>query len=114
MVIRRGAVYWGDLDGDSRQPVLVVQAQAYNDSRLPTVLAVALTSNTKVATMPGNVFLPAAASGLPSDAVVNVAVMVTLDKARLEGPIGEIADAPMSAVDAGLRRVLGLSTSVDG
>jgi mRNA interferase MazF len=109
VVIRRGAIYWGDLDGGGRQPVLVVQAQAYNDSRLPTVLAVALTSNTKVATMPGNVFLPAAASGLPGDAVVNVAVMVTLDKAGLEGPIGEVPDAPMSAVDAGLRRVLGLS-----
>jgi mRNA interferase MazF len=63
--------------------------------------------------MPGNVFLPAAASGLPSDAVVNVAVVVTLDKARLEGPIGQVPDASMVAVDAGLRRVLGLSTGVD-
>jgi mRNA interferase MazF len=113
MVIRRGAIYWADHDGDGRKPMLVVQAQAFNDSRLPTVLAAALTSNTKVATMPGNVFLPAAASGLPSDAVVNVAVVVTLDKVRLEGPIGQVPDAPMSAVDAGLRRVLGLSTSVD-
>ena len=54
MVIHRGAIYWADHDG-GRKPVLVVQAQAYNDSRLPTVLAVALTSNTKAATMPGNV-----------------------------------------------------------
>jgi mRNA interferase MazF len=108
MVIRRGAIYWADADG--RRPVLVVQAQPYNDSRLPTVLAVVLTSNTKVATMPGSVFLPAAASGLPGDAVVNVAVLVTLDKRALDGPIGEVPAVEMSAVDAGLRRVLGLST----
>jgi mRNA interferase MazF len=110
MVIRRGAIYWTDAGAGGRMPVLVVQAQAYNDSRLPTVLAVPLTSNTKVAAMPGSVFLPAAASGLPSDAVVNVAVVVTLDKAQLEGPVGQVPDAPMSAVDAGLRRVLGLET----
>jgi mRNA interferase MazF len=108
MVIRRGAIYWGDVAG--RRPVLVVQAQPYNDSRLPTVLAVALTSNTKVATMPGSVFLPAAGSGLPDDAVVNVAVLMTVDRAKLDGPIGEVPAVEMSAVDAGLKRVLGLST----
>jgi mRNA interferase MazF len=108
VVIRRGAIYWADVDG--RRPVLVVQAQPFNDSRLPTVLAAALTSNTRVATIPGSVFLPSAASGLPDDAVVNVAVVVTIDKARLEGPIGEVPVAEMSAVDAGLSRVLGLST----
>ena len=108
MVIRRGSIYWAEVDG--RQPVLVVQAQPYNDSRLPTVLGAVLTADTKVATMPGNVFLPAATSGLPHDAVVNVAVLITLDKARLAGPIGDVPGAEMSTVDAGLRRVLGLST----
>ncbi|HEY7271998.1 MAG TPA: type II toxin-antitoxin system PemK/MazF family toxin [Actinoplanes sp.] len=109
MVIRRGAIYWADVDG-ARRPVLVVQAQAYNDSRLPTVLAAVLTSNTKVASMPGNVFLPAAVSGLPDDAVVNVAVLLTVDKARLDGPIGDVPAAEMSAVEGGLQGVLGLST----
>jgi mRNA interferase MazF len=109
VVIRRGAIYWAGVDG-GRRPVLVVQAQPYNDSRLPTVLAAVLTSNTKVASMPGNVFLPAVASGLTDDAVVNVAVLVTLDKAGLDGPIGDVPAAEMSAVDRGLRHVLGLST----
>jgi mRNA interferase MazF len=108
MVIRRGCIYWAQVDG--RRPVLVVQAQPYNDSRLPTVLGAVLTTDTKVATMPGNVFVPAATSGLPDDAVVNVAVLVTLDKARLSGPIGEIPATELSTVDGGLRRVLGLST----
>jgi mRNA interferase MazF len=109
MVIRRGAIYWADVDG-GRRPVLVVQAQPYNDSRLPTVLAAVLTSNTKVASMPGTVFLPAAISGLPDDAVVNVTVLITLDKARLDGPVGDVPAAQMTAVDGGLRGVLALST----
>ena len=108
MVIRRGAIYWADVGG--RRPVLVVQAQPYNDSRLPTVLAAVLTSNTRVASMPGSVFLPAAVSGLSDDAVINVAVLVTLDKAGLDGPIGDLPAAEMSAVDDGLRSALGLST----
>jgi mRNA interferase MazF len=106
VVIRRGAIYWSELGG--RHPVVVVQAQPYNDSRLPTVLAVAVTSDTRVATMPGSVFLPASGSGLPRDAVVNVAVLVTLDKATLNGPVGSVPAEQMVAVDAGLRRVLGL------
>ena len=106
MVISRGDIYWADLSG--RRPVLVVQAQPYNDSRLPTVLAAVITSNTTFATMPGSVFLPAAVSGLPEDAVVNVTALVTLGKADLEGPIGTAPAEEMSAINDGLRRVLGI------
>jgi mRNA interferase MazF len=105
VVIQRGGIYWADLGG--RRPVLVVQAQPYNDSRLPTVLAAVITSNTKFAMMPGSVFLSAAVSGLPEDAVVNVTALVTVGKADLDGPIGTAPVEEMRAVDAGLRRVLG-------
>jgi mRNA interferase MazF len=105
VVIQRGGIYWADLDG--RRPVLVVQAQPYNDSRLPTVLAAVITSNTKFATMPGSVFLSTAVSGLLEDAVVNVTALVTIGKADLDGPIGTVPVEEMRAVDAGLRRVLG-------
>jgi mRNA interferase MazF len=70
-VIERGGIYWADLGAPAgsrpakRRPVLVISAQAYNESRLATVVAVVVTSNTDLATMPGNVFLPAAATGLP-------------------------------------------------
>jgi len=106
VVIERGGIYWADLGG--RRPVLVVQAQPYNDSRLPTVLAAVITSNTKFATMPGSVFLSAAVSGLPEDAVVNVTALVTFGKADLDGPIGAVTVDEMGAVEAGLRRVLGI------
>lgn len=113
-MIRRGEIYWVDLGPPTSsrpaktRPVLVVQSQPYNASQLATVLAVVLTSNTALAQMPGNVFLPAVASGLPRDSVVNVTAVITLDKADLEDPIGDVPGPLMRAVDRGLRRVLGL------
>lgn len=88
--------------------MLVVQADEYNASRLSTVLAAVITSNTRLAAMPGNVFLPAAATGLPRDSVVNVTALVTLDKTDLTKGVGETPRGIMDLVDQGLRRVLGL------
>jgi mRNA interferase MazF len=106
MVIRRGDICWADVG--TRRPVLIVQAQPYNDSRLPTVLAVPITSNTRFASMPGSVFLPAAVSGLARDAVADVTTVLTLPKTNLTDPIGTAPADEMSAIDAGLRQVLGL------
>lgn len=64
--------------------MVVVSADTYNASRLTTVIAAVITSNTSLATMPGNVFLPVTASGLPQDSVVNVTALVTLN--RTDGP----------------------------
>ncbi len=113
-MIRRGQIYWVDL-GQPRgsrpaktRPVLVVQSDPYNASQLATVLAAVLTSNTALAGMPGNVFLPTVASGLPRDSVVNVTAIITLDKKDLEDPVGDVPAPLMREVDHGLRRVLGL------
>lgn len=114
MVVRRGAVHWADLgepDGSrpaKHRPVLVVQADPYNASRLATVLVGVITSNTKLAAAPGNVFLPASATGLPRDSVVNVSALVTLNKADLATRVGEVPHVLMREVDSGLRLVLGL------
>jgi mRNA interferase MazF len=114
LVIHRGSIYWADLGeprgsrSAKRRPVLVIQAGSFNDSRLNTTLAAVITSNTGLAAMPGNVFLPAASSGLPKDSVVNVTALVTLDKADLGDETGQLPPALMSRVDRGLRRVLGL------
>jgi mRNA interferase MazF len=91
-----------------RRPVLVIQSDPFNASRLNTTLAAVITSNTGLAAMPGNVFLPAAASGLPKDSVVNVTALVTLDKADLDPAAGQIPASLMDDVDRGLRRILGL------
>ena len=114
MVIQRGSICWADLGGPrgsrpaKRRPVLVIQADPYNASRLSTTLAAVITSTTGLAAMPGNIFVPATSSGLPKDSVVNVTALVTLDKIDLDDAIGQLTPALMSDVDRGLSRVLGL------
>ena len=114
MVVTRREVWWADLD-DPRgsepgfaRPILVVQADAFNRSRLNTILGVILTSNARLVDMPGNVLLPAKSTGLPVDSVANVTQIVTLDEAYLSRRVGQIPPRLMMRVDAGLRRVLDL------
>jgi len=87
---------------------MVISAEAYNKSRLATVVAVVVSSNTDLATMPGNVFLPAAATGLPRDSVVNVTAVVTLDKTDLTEHVGLAPLALLREIDRGLRNSLAL------
>ena len=108
-MIQRGSIWWADL-GETRgsrpakrRPVLVIQSGPFNASRLNTTIAAI-----GLAAMPGNVFLPAASSGLPKDSVVNVTALVTLDKADLDTETGQLPASLMNDVDRGLRRVLGL------
>jgi mRNA interferase MazF len=114
VVTERGSICWADL-GEARgrmpakrRPVLVIQSDPFNASRLNTTIAAVITSNTALAAMPGNVFLPAAVSGLPKDSVINVTALVTLDKTDLEKPAGHAPASLMDEVERGLRRVLGL------
>jgi mRNA interferase MazF len=113
-VTERGCICWADL-GEARgskpakrHPVLVIQSDPFNASRLNTTVAAVITSNTALAAMPGNVFLPAAVSGLPKDSVVNVTALVTLDKTDLAAPAGRLPAPLMKDVNRGLRRVLGI------
>lgn len=112
--MRRSDIYWADLGPASgsrpakRRPVLVIQSDSYNNSRLATVLAAVITSNTALATLPGNVFLPAVVTGLPRDSALNVTALVTLNKTDLTERAGEIPPSLMHDVDQGLCRVLAL------
>jgi len=114
VVISRAEIYWADLGPPSgsrpakRRPVLVIQSDPFNASRLATVLAAVITSNTALATMPGNVFLPATATRLPRDSVVNITALVTVNKTDLTDRIGEVPPSLMQEVDRGLRRLLNL------
>jgi mRNA interferase MazF len=86
----------------------VIQSDPFNASRLNTTIAAVITSNTALAAMPGNVFVPATVSGLPKDSVVNVTALVTLNKTDLESPTGHLSESLMAEVNRGLRRALGL------
>jgi mRNA interferase MazF len=108
-------VWWADLDEPRgsepgyRRPVLIVQADSFNRSRIATVLCVVLTSNLRLVDAPGNVLVSAKAAGLSKDSVANVSQLITLDRAFLDEQIGRLPPRLMNAVDAGLMLVLGLS-----
>jgi len=113
-VIHRGEIWWAELDEPRgsepgyRRPVLVVQNDAFNRSRISTVIAVALTSNLRLLDAPGNVLLPARVSGLRKDSVANVSQVVTIDRDILVTRAGRIEPAMMRSVDQGLRLALSL------
>ena len=112
--MQRREVWWADLEEPRgsepgfRRPVLVVQADAFNRSRLRTVLGLVLTSNPRLLDAPGNVLLPAKSTGLPKDSVANVTQIVTLDEDYLSERTGRIPPRLMAHVDAGLKLILDL------
>lgn len=114
MVIQRREVWWANLveprgsEPGFRRPVLIIQADSFNRSRLRTVVALVLTSNTRLLDAPGNVLLSARATGLPRDSVANVSQIVTLDQDFLTERTGRIPLKLMARVDAGVRLALDL------
>ena len=113
MVISQGDVCWAELPEPTgagpgfRRPVVVVQGDALNRSRLATVVCVPLTSNLRWADAPGNVLLTAAMTGLPRDSVANVSQVVALDRALLDERVGRITPEKIDLLLAGLDTVLG-------
>ncbi len=110
----RGEIWWADLPAPKgsepgfKRPVLIVQSDFFNQSRIQTVLAVGLTSNLRLAQAPGNVLLPASGTGLPKDSVANVSQLVTLDKSCLIELAGNLDEKTMARVEDGLKVILGL------
>ena len=114
MELNRGEVWWADLPdpvGSApgyRRPVLVVQSDAFNRSRLATVIVVVLTANLRLVDAPGNVLIPARTSGLPRDSVANVSQVLTVTREVLTERVARLSANLMRQVDDGLRTVLAL------
>ena len=112
-MIAQGDVCWADLPDPVgsgpgyRRPVLVVQGDAFNRSRVATVVCVPLTSILKWADAPGNVELSAKSTGLAKDSVANVSQIVTLDRDVLTERVGRVSKRQLELVFAGLDLVLG-------
>lgn len=87
--------------------MLVVQGDAFNRSRIATIVCVALTSNVRLAEAPGNVLLRRTGTGLPKDSVANVSQVVTLDRGAVRRRLGRIPRTPLRRVLAGIDLVLG-------
>lgn len=113
MVIEQSEVWWADLEAPSgsepgyRRPVVVVQCNAVNRSRIGTVICVPLTSNLKWADAPGNVLLPKGETGLPQDSVANVSLIVALDKGVLTDRIRKLPHRRLELILAGIDAILG-------
>jgi mRNA interferase MazF len=112
-VISRGDVWWADLSEPTgsgpgfRRPVVVVQGDALNRSRIATVVCVPLTSNLKWADAPGNVRLAPRFTGLSKESVANVSQIITLDKSLLAEHVGKLPQAKLGLILSGIDLVLG-------
>ncbi len=113
MVITQGEIWWADLPAPtgsgpgSRRPVVVVQGDPLNRSRIATVVCVPLTSNLRWAAAPGNVSLPAHFTGLPKDSVANVSQIVSVDRELLTERLGKVPRAKLELLFSGIDVVLG-------
>jgi mRNA interferase MazF len=110
--LAQGDVWWADLPAPTgsgagfRRPVVIVQSNAFNRSRIATVACVPLTSNLKLADAPGNVGLSARATGLPRDSVANVSLIVALDKSLLTERVGHLSPRSLQLIRSGIDLVL--------
>ncbi len=114
MVIQRGDIWWASLPDPAglmpgyRRPVLIVQADSFNQSAIRTVLAVVLTSNLRLAEAPGNILCPVKQTGLSKDSVANISQVVTVDKVMLTEKAGELSLPLLRQIEASLRLILSL------
>src|ERR1700716_325888 len=96
MVITQGDVCWASLEdpvgsgSGFRRPVVIVQGDSFNASRISTAVVVPLTSNQGLAAAPGNVALPATVTRLPKDSVANVSQIIAIDRALLTDRVGHL------------------------
>ena len=110
----RGEIWWAALPAPTgsgpgyRRPVLVIQDDAFNRSRIATVIVAVVTANPALAAAPGNVDLPRRGTGLRRKSVINVSQLVTLDRSLLTEHVGQVPNDVLDRVEAGLRLVLGL------
>ena len=112
MVISQGEIWWADLPDPAgsgpgfRRPVVVVQGDPFNRSKIATVLCVPLTSSLKWADAPGNVLLEARLTGLPKDSVANVSQVVAVDRSLLTERAGKLSRTKTELVLGGIDVVL--------
>ncbi|HVS02960.1 MAG TPA: type II toxin-antitoxin system PemK/MazF family toxin [Thermoanaerobaculia bacterium] len=112
--IRRGEVWWAELGAARgsepafRRPVLVVQSDRFNDSRIQTAIVAVITSNVRLGDAPGNVRLAPHDSGLAKPSVVNVSQLLTVSRRFLDDRVGRLSPRLMNEVADGLRLTLAL------
>lgn len=114
--IGRSTIWWATLDDPRgsapgfRRPIIVLQSDRFNQSRISTLIVIVITSNLKLADAPGNVLLTSKATGLPRDSVANVSQLITIDKTALTERVGKLSRKTLKRIEDGVRLVLDLET----
>jgi mRNA interferase MazF len=112
--MNRGEIWWATLPAPKgsepgfRRPLLIIQSDVFNLSRICTVIAVVITSNLRIPSAPGNVVLPQKDTGLPKKSVANVSQIITIDKSFLSECVGSLSPAILKEIDAGIRLALSI------
>ena len=120
MAIGQGEVWWADLGTPAgsgpgfRRPVVVVQGDDLNRSRIGTAVCIPVTSNLRWADAPGNIRLASEVTGLPRDSVANVSQIVSIDKSVLTDRVGKLPRAKLELLLAGIDIVLGRVSRLSG
>ena len=108
----RGEIWWADLPlphgskPAKRRPVLIIQGDNFNRSKISTVICAVITSNTELAVLPGNLLLEKSVSGLGKSSAVNFSQLVTIDKTDLTKQVGMLPKSMLEKVDNCLKLVL--------
>ena len=111
---RWGEIWWANLpaprksEPGHRRPLLILQSDDFNRSRIQTAVALVVSSNLRLAEAPGNVLLSKKDSGLPKRSVANVSQVITVDRSCLAKKVKKLAPAKVREIDMGVRLVLGL------
>jgi mRNA interferase MazF len=112
--MRRGEIWWASLPRPTgsgpggRRPVLILQSDLFNQSRIRTVVIAIVTSNAALANAPGNVYLPKQSSGLQEDSTINVSQILTVDKLLLTDRVATLSSELIALAEDGIRLVLNL------
>ena len=116
--MKRGEIWWASLpepvgsgpdnSSGSRRPVFVIQSNAFNESKIATVVVAVVTSNMALAEAPGNVRLSKIESGLAKPSVVNVSQILTIDRSLLTERVRALPAVITQKINDGLRLVLRL------
>lgn len=110
----RGEIWWADFgmpfgsEPGFFRPVVILQADAFNKSKIGTVIIVPLTTNLLLAEAPGNIYLDKEESGLTKDSVAVVSQVTVIDKKRLTSVAGTLKKELMKEIEEGVKLVLGL------
>ena len=107
----RGEIWWADLsdpiksEPGYKRPVVIIQADTFNLSKINTIIVAVITSNIKLVEAPGNILLTSKSTGLSKDSVLNISQIITIDKSILIEKIGDLSNKQLSKLNDSLKIV---------